>query len=306
MRFDKLDLNLLVTLDALIELKSVSSTAEHLNLTQSAVSGALKRLREYFNDELLARDGRSMVLTGKAQQLAPAIRAILLQVRSTITNPSEFDPATAVRCFTLGCSDYVAMIVGHDLALQVQNEAPGISFKFLPPDISALEMFERGDIDLLIVAESFARPEHPRRVLFEDDARAVCWAGNPTIGDRITLDQFLDMGHVCAEFRGVSHPSVYEKQLAEMGIHRRIEVSVASFAMVPFALVGSRHMGVMHRRHAERFARMLPLKVLPLPLALKPVIEIAQWHRHRTSDPGLEWLLSRLERVLHTMDVHAA
>jgi DNA-binding transcriptional LysR family regulator len=132
MRFDKLDLNLLVTLDALIELKSVSSTAEHLNLTQSAVSGALKRLREYFNDELLARDGRSMVLTGKAQQLAPAIRAILLQVRSTITNPSEFDPATAVRCFTLGCSDYVAMIVGHDLALQVQNEAPGISFKFLP------------------------------------------------------------------------------------------------------------------------------------------------------------------------------
>ncbi len=95
MRFDKLDLNLLVTLDALIELKSVSSTAEHLNLTQSAVSGALKRLREYFNDELLARDGRSMVLTGKAQQLAPAIRAILLQVRSTITNPSL---ATTLRC----------------------------------------------------------------------------------------------------------------------------------------------------------------------------------------------------------------
>lgn len=302
MRYEKLDLNLLVALDALIELKSVSASAEHLNLTQSAVSGTLKRLREYFGDELLARDGRNMVLTAKAQQLAPAVRAILLQVRSTITNPPEFDPVTAIRRFTIACSDYVAMIVGHPLATLVQSEAPGISFRFLPLDVSALEMFERGEIDLLIVADTFARPQHPHRVLFEDDARVVCWSDNPAIGESISMAQFLGEGHVSAEFKGVSHPSVYEKQLAEMGINRRIEVSVASFGMVPFALVGSRHIGVMHRRHAERFARMLPLKVLPLPIKLKPVVEIAQWHRHRTSDPGLEWLMSQLEKVLGTLD----
>src|SRR5687767_5141559 len=106
MRFERLDLNLLVALDVLIEERSVSVAANRLFLSQPALSGALNRLREYFNDELLVQSGRQMILTPKAEELRAPVREALMFIRSRITTPSDFDPATAQRKFILVASDY--------------------------------------------------------------------------------------------------------------------------------------------------------------------------------------------------------
>src|ERR1700682_3675066 len=104
MRFDRLDLNLPVALDALVEDRSVSGAARRLHLSQPAVTGALQRLREFFDDELLVQHGRRMLLTPKAEELIAPVRRALLQIRSEITRPTGFDPMTVQRHFVIVAS----------------------------------------------------------------------------------------------------------------------------------------------------------------------------------------------------------
>jgi DNA-binding transcriptional LysR family regulator len=118
MRFGRLDLNLLVALDALLTEKSVSLAADRLCLSQSATSSALGRLRDYFGDELLVVRGRQMVLTARAESLVEPVRAVLEQVRSTIAVAPQFDPATADRQIRIMASDYSTEVLLATVALE--------------------------------------------------------------------------------------------------------------------------------------------------------------------------------------------
>src|SRR5471032_1661194 len=107
MRFNRLDLNLLVALDALLDERKITRAAERLSLSQSAISGMLARLREYFDDELLVPVGRNLELTPLARELVTPVRNVLLQIQTVVAINPEFDPATASRHFKIASSDYV-------------------------------------------------------------------------------------------------------------------------------------------------------------------------------------------------------
>lgn len=111
MRFNHLDLNLLVALDVLLEEQNITRAAERLHMTQSATSGVLGRLRLYFEDELLAQVGRKMQPTPYARELAAPVREILLTIQSSITAKPVFDPATSKRHFRLITSDYLISVL---------------------------------------------------------------------------------------------------------------------------------------------------------------------------------------------------
>ena len=124
MRFNKLDLNLLVALDHLLHLRSVSGAAARMNMTQSAMSNALLRLRDYFDDELLVKIGRRMELTPRAEALKDAVRDVLVRVEWTIATTSEFDPAHSDRQFNVLVSDYtLATLIPQALALLPERGA---------------------------------------------------------------------------------------------------------------------------------------------------------------------------------------
>src|SRR5579871_1564223 len=111
MQLSHLDLNLLVALDALLTECSITAAGRRVHLTQSAMSGALGRLREFFNDDLLTPVGRKMVRTAMGESLAEPVREILLQIKETIASIPAFDPATSKRRFSLMMSDYVATVL---------------------------------------------------------------------------------------------------------------------------------------------------------------------------------------------------
>ena len=118
MRFNRLDLNLLVALDALLTERSITKASERLNLSQSATSNALARLREYFDDELLVQVGRRMEPTPRAEGLRDAVRDVLVRVDATIAIQPEFDPSKSDRIFRIFVSDYTQMVFApHLLAL---------------------------------------------------------------------------------------------------------------------------------------------------------------------------------------------
>ena len=293
MRFERLDLNLLVALDALIEDRSVSLAARRLFLSQPALSGALNRLREYFRDDLLVQSGRQMVLTPKAEELRGPVREALMLIRARITTPLVFDPATAQRQFTIVASDFAYNVLLAPAFEEAARVAPGITFEMLWTDRLAMERLERGEADVVITIASYLSPEHPRIPMFEDEPAVICWSGSKHAAG-LTEESFLAAGHAIAFFGDDRHPAYTESHFAQQGIARKIEIRLPTFFALPQAVVGTERLATMWRRHAEFFATFLPITVHRPPWQLPRIVEEAQWHSLRANDEGIKWLIRLL------------
>ena len=200
MRFNKLDLNLLVALDALLAERNISRAGERVNLSQPAMSNALARLREYFGDELLAAQGRQMVLTPRAVSLIDPVREVLMRIDSTITNPPVFDPAKATRKFVLLLSDFTTAVFVPAMLEALYKEARGIGIELRMLNDRPIDQLEQGDADLLIIPAQYVSPDHPSASLFEEQYLCVTWSGNSRIQEELTFNDYLECGHVVANY----------------------------------------------------------------------------------------------------------
>ncbi|WP_082583910.1 LysR family transcriptional regulator [Noviherbaspirillum sp. Root189] len=290
MRFNRLDLNLLVALEALLLEKSITRAGRRLNLSQSATSGVLSRLREYFADELLVPVGRSMELTPLALSLIDPVRNVLLQIKATIEIKPAFDPATVFRNFKITASDYVTTVLLSEMACRLPMVAPNIKIEISAPDEIFHEAIERGEIDLIIMPKQYLRGVHPKEVLFTEDYSCVVWTGNTAIGDTLNMETYMSLGHVSTMFGHFSQMSFEEVVLQATGHERRIEVTTDNFTTLPHMVIGTNRIATMHSRLARLFARYYPVRLLPLPFDL-PAMEFAmQWNRFFDNDPSHQWL----------------
>ena len=297
MRFHHLDLNLLVALDALLTEQSITRAAERLHLSQSAMSGALARLREHFHDELLAQVGRRMVPTALGDSLRTSVRELLLQIQSTIEPRSSFDPQTSGRRFTLMVSDDVASIVFGEVVRRAAERAPAITFAFLAPDEAAAESLDRGDIDFIVLPREHALADHPSLELPGERCVCVVAQERDDIGATISFEEYLSMGHVVVRPGRTRLPAVDEWFLSRFGFARRVEVIAADFNAVPQFIVGTRRIALMRERLARHYASLLPLRVLPPPVEIPPLTDVLQWHRVQDKDPANLWLRELVREV---------
>ena len=298
MNFNRLDLNLLVALDALLTERSITRAAERLNLSPSATSGALARLRDYFEDELLTQVGRRMVPTPLGESLQGSVRDCLLHVQATVEIRPQFEPLKARRNFRLMMSDYVSTVLLPSVLQRLQQEAPGITIELLANQNEPWEALSRGEIDFLILPQQFIRDEHPAEVLFEDDYVCVCWVDNPLVGDALSAEQCLALGHVVARIGTLRPPTIDAWFFERYGHARRVEVIATNFISVPHLLVGTNRISFMHRRLARAYCGPLPLRTLPSPMVMPKLVEMIQWHRSRDRDPGRRWLLELMKGAI--------
>jgi len=294
-----LDLNLLVALDALFAERSVSRAGERLHLSQPATSGALARLREVFRDPLLVPVGRKMVLTPVAESLIEPVRDFLLHAEAILNNDPVFDPATSTRKFRLLLSDYVETILMAEALPRIELAAPGIRFEFVSNTDGGFDALERGEIDLSIAPSIRHASAHPSEALFEDEFACVVWSGNPRLKDSISLEQYLDLGHVVVRFGRHQELTTFDEWFLErFGYERRIEIVTTAFNLVPQLIVGTTRIAALQRRLAVYYQRYLPLKLLKPPFEIPLLEESMQWHKSRDRDPGTIWLRSTLKSVL--------
>ncbi len=291
MRLDRFDLNLLVVLDALLEERNVTKASQRVHIGQSAASGALARLREYFGDELLVPVGRRLVLTPLAESLVMPVRDTLLQARATIARKPGFDPASAERSFLICASDYASTVLLADTVRRVANAAPRVMLDIRSPMPNALEVFERGDIDFLVMPEPYmsAFPE-PKTRLFEDTHVCMVWSDNQFVGKTFTFEQYMALGHVAVHFGDKQSLAFEEWFLPRAGQQRRIELLVDNFSILPQVLLGTNRVATLHRRQAEHFAQHLPLRLIDTPFEMPPLIEMLAWPLHMAHDPAHVWL----------------
>lgn len=293
MRFEGLDLNLLVTLDVLIETRSVTDASRRLHLSQPSVSAALARLRDYFGDDLLVQVGRRMMPTAKAESLAPAIKEMLNLVRFRIAQANDYDASSSERKFRLLVSDYAYDVLVAPALAELGHLAPSASFEIALVGPQGMRQFANGDIDLVITVSNYILEGHPQVTLFEDIDTVICWSGGRYAAG-ISSEEYFEASHAVAVFGEERRPTVSEIFFSAAGIERRVVVQVPSFSALPAAVVGTDRVALMHRRHAEMFAPLYPIALHPLPTKGPGIVEIAQWHRLREQDSGILWLIDRL------------
>lgn len=235
-----------------------------------------------------------MVPTPLGESLAGPVREVLLQVETTIQLRPRFDPAASSRNFKLLMSDYAATVLMTQALPVLQKQAPGLTFELLPYFEQQWEALERGEIDFLVMPSDYLRDGHPAEALFDDRYTCVVWAGNEAVGEALSLDQYLSLGHVVVRFGPQRFPALDEWFLDRYGCARKIEIVTASFNAIPHLLVGTTRIATIQRRLAAFYARYLPLRLLEPPLAMPPLAEAIVWHRYRDQDPGNRWVREML------------
>ena len=292
MRLDNFDLNLLVAFDVLMQEQNVTRAADRLHVTQSAMSASLKRLRESFQDDILAQHGKRMIPTPFALTMQPEISAKVSELRALIARQGRFDPATSERRFRIAASDYIITVLFAPLLDVLAAEAPSVGFVFEHPGPASQTSLANGELDLLLTPEKFVHPDHPCELVFAEEHVTVCWTGNPLASSGLTRQAFDAAGHI-----GVSVARNYtfaEEWFSRQGIERRIEVRAPSFIQAPFLVPDTMRLCVMHDRLARTMAERLPLHIFEMPYAMPPMREMMQYHATRDADPGLRWLRGKI------------
>jgi DNA-binding transcriptional LysR family regulator len=301
MRYNKLDLNLLVALRALLRERNVTRAGQSIHVTQSAMSGILGRLRDYFDDSLIVPVGRRMELTPLAQSLLDPVSDLLVRIDATIATRPEFRPETSRRHFSIVSSDYVASVLLVEAVRRLRSEAPGLTFEILPPTEFVAQELESGDIDFIIMPDIFAAPGQSSHKLFEDTFTLAAAADNPRIGESITFDQYLELGHITYQ-AGRAGPPIFDAWFeGEYGNVRRVEVAVHTFQLLPYMLIGTERVATLHTRLARQFVGRLPIRLIELPFEPPNLKFALQWHKYRDGDPASRWVRERIIDVAQTL-----
>jgi LysR family nod box-dependent transcriptional activator len=303
MHLNGLDLNLLVVLDALFTERNVTRTSERIHLSQSATSAALGRLREFFEDDLLIPVGRKMVLTPRAEGLVQPVHDLILRTKALIGPDSSFDLRQTTRNFKIMMSDYAATVLMPEIVARMEGQAPGVTLEILSLLDSPLSAVERGDIDLLIFPREAVRASHhPCEDLFHENYVCIAWMKNALVGNKMSLKQYLAMGHVGFKSGLQEAPTLDTSAVEKLGYRRRIEVYATAFNLVPELVVGTKRIATVHRRLAIKHAAFLPIKLVEPPIDIPPFTEAIYWHKYRDADLGIRWLRKLIHEAAKVID----
>lgn len=297
MRLDRFDLNLLVTLDALLETRNVTRASERLHIGQSSCSSALARLREHFGDELLVPMGRQLVLTPLAEALGEQVREALRQAKTVIARRPDFDPATARESFDVCSSDYGVSVLLAPMARRLAHEAPGVSLQISSAPGDLFSAFERGQLELMIVPSNLQLPgQHDRQRLFGDTLVALVDTDNAKVpGPRLTTTQLAELGHVVVRLGGEETRTLEALEFPKHHPQWQVARIVDRFNLAPIFVQGTPWLALLPRLLATHYAAQYPLRVVDLPEAMAVRFEIdLVWPRHVHDAPAHRWLRQRL------------
>lgn len=303
----QVDLNLLVGLDALLELRSVTAAARRLGLSQSAMSHQLRRLREMFGDALLVPGKGGMVATPRADQLRSPVRRALGELGRAIRGQEGFDPTTAQRTFVIACKDVVEILGLPPMLDLISREAPGIQLDSRPIDRSTLTGLQEGYVDLVVGNDLEVRfggriPGLRTSVISSSEGVCLVRRGHAIVDQRLTLDRFLHLRHVVLGPE-MSIPGSIEHRARELGVELDVAARVSHLMAAPFAVASSDMAVVLPRAMAYHFCSLVPVAIVPLPAELKMSTDLLMsWHERFEEDPSNKWLRQATARLTKAFD----
>lgn len=287
------DLNLLVALRALLTERHVTRAAARVGLSQPAMSHALARLRELFDDPLLVRTAAGMQPTPRAEALAPALTSALDELARLVAPPGAFDPRASTRRFRITADDYTELVLLPHVLERVWKEGPDIDVQIRAPVGRGIEDIVEGRADFSIVPARSG--PGPRGVyvqkLFHEEFVAVVRADHPHVKKKLSLDEYLALPHALISPRGEAG-SVVDNALAKLRRTRRVAVEIPHFLVAPHLVQKTDLVLLLGERVAAVMAEPLGLRVLapPRELDLQGFSVSLIWHERHRADPAHAWL----------------
>ena len=293
----RFDLNLLRVFEALLVERNVTRAGQRLNLSQSATSSALRRLREGLADDLFLRSADGMVPTPRALELAEPVRRVLSDVRSVLDG-GAFDPASASRAFTIAASDYDVALFVPRLAQLLSREAPGVDLRVLPhTNVNAVAMVDDARADIALGWFPRAPQRLHRLKLLEETFAIVMRRGHDLARGLLTLEAYAAAPHLLITLVGDT-TGIVDDRLAEQGLTRRVAMTIPHFAAAPAVLANSDLVAVLPKRIAERYADSHGLVTRPLPFDSYSTTHEMLWHPRTERHPAHAWLRETLAEVV--------
>ncbi|MFC6487062.1 LysR family transcriptional regulator [Nitratireductor sp. GCM10026969] len=284
----QVDLNLLVTLHALLEERSVTRAAGRLGMSQPAVSRALARLRTLFADALLVDGRNGYILTVRAEEIRPTLRSMLAGI-SDMLETRPFEPAAATGLVRLLMADLEAAALAPRLLSHLAAEAPALDLDIQPPGTSLFEALQSDAVDAIVGVIGEAPAGIRRRGLYEDGFVTLMRAGHPAAEGKLTLGRYLELGHIVVSITGVG-PAPVDVALAGMGRRRRVNVCVPNFLAAVEIAGRSDLIMTLPSSLALTAAGMGRFVTVPPPVDLGRVTMSLAWHARHQDEPRHVWL----------------
>lgn len=300
----RFDLNLFVLFEAVREEAHVGRAAERLNLSPSAVSHGLSRLRRLLNDPLFLRTPKGVVPTGRAEELAGPIAEILAQARRVVATAEPFDPATSTRRFTIGAPDGALAAILSPLLARLRKNAPSVDIGIrqvlpLPGPVDAdrawsvgLADLESRALDIAILPADRVPPRFARHMLFDEEFVIGMRKGH-AFARKPTLDRYCEARHLVVSMAGDPFGFV-DKALAEHGRSRRIAMTVPNFMLALALVADSDLLAALPQSLLSRNAARFGLQSVGAPVPLPGFQISAIATRSALTDAGVAWLFEVL------------
>ncbi|WP_447936378.1 LysR family transcriptional regulator [Thermomonas fusca] len=292
---DSLDLNLLVTLDVLLDEGSVVGAAKRLQLSASAMSRALARLREATGDPLLVRAGRGLVPTPRALELRGHVRQVVIDAEAVLRPALKLDLPSLTRTFAIRSTEGFAETFGPELIARVSAEAPLVKLSFLTKQDKDSTPLRDGTVDLETgVIGRMMGPEIRAVGLFRDRFVGVVRRGHRLAKGRMTPERYVTAGHVVIERRGL-RAAMVDEVLERMGLARNVVATVGGFGPAIALARGSDMVATVPERHTAGLCEGLHRFKLPVPVEDFTISLF--WHPRLDADPAHRWLRSLMVDV---------
>jgi len=283
------DLNLLLVFEAMFLHRNVTAAAATVGLTQSAMSGALARLRRQFEDPLFVNTRGAMLPTVRALELAKPFRQALTLLRASTADPDGFDPRKSTRTFRFQMTDVGEMVFLPRLVKRLDEIEATVKVEttqLTAADVS--EGLEAGGIDFATAYLPNLAKSIERAPLFRE--HYVCMTRRSyTGGGPLTLDKFLAGSHVLIESLGSGH-RIIERTLKQRGLKRDVSLRVPHFVVIPMIVAGTDRIVTAPSRVADAFSALVNVQVHPLPIRIPSFVVSLSWHTRFGEDPALRWM----------------
>lgn len=296
MSLPSFNLNLLRTLDLLLETRNLTSAARLLGMTQSAVSRQLVQLREQLRDPLLIREGQRYVLTERAESLRVPLKAMLAEMAALMDGP-HFDTASCTRQFVISGSDYIADHMLPEVMAQIGAQAPLVRLTFRMWESGHYRLLADEGVDLVpTVAHALPDSLHGR-AMGEDRPVCAMRAGHPLAGRALSLPDYAGADHLDIGGGG-DKISLIDQQLARAGLARRVRLNVPFYSTALRLLAENDLLLTIPEHVAVAFARQAPIVWSALPLDVHTYRYWLLWHARSQHDPAHQWFRNLVHQVL--------
>lgn len=292
----RLDLNLLVSLDALLTEQSVTRAAERLHLSQPALSASLARLRTHFGDQILARRGNAYELTPFAMRLTEHTATALEAARRVFESQATWEPTESTREFSIYGSDYGFVTIGRVVSEIAKQRAPGVRFRFMLHNPSIVEDVTNRlrSADGMVIPHGHVS-DLPYADLWRDDWRAVV-AEESEVGEQLSMEDIACLPWVMT-FQSRSAYTSAARQVQQLGVEPRIEVVVESFLSLPHFVRGSNRIGLIQGALVPLALQAGGIRVVRLPFEPTPLVNALWWHPVHGRDPEHGWMRGLFEEA---------